>query len=104
MRKILICFIVVFLTGCAVKKNYSAIGGSRADGIIQLSYDMTQFEMPQPDEQQGITLARRKCNAWGYSGAEPFEGTVRTCNETTLSSCSSWRITKDYQCLGDLEK
>lgn len=96
--------ITVFISGCAVTKEYSATGGSRSDGVMKLSYEVGQLEIPHVNEQQGLELARRKCGGWGYSDAESLGGTTRTCNEFGLSQCRTWLITKEYQCLGSLEK
>ena len=97
-------FFTFLLLGCAVTKEYAATGGSRADGIIKLSYEQRRFEIPNINEQQGLNLARDRCKSWGYNDAQSFGGVIRTCNESGLSSCEQWLITKDYQCLGNLEK
>lgn len=104
--KILFLMVIaaVFSFGCSVTKEYSATGGSRSDGIMKLSYEFGQYEVPLTNEQQGLELARRKCKGWGYNDAESLGGITRNCNEVGLSQCKTWLITKEYQCLGSLEK
>jgi len=104
MKLLLVTFLTFFLFGCAVTKEYAATGGSRSDGIIKLSYEQRTFEVPNVNEQQGLNLARVKCKGWGYSDAESLGGITRTCNDSGLTQCHQWLITKEYQCLGSLEK
>lgn len=96
--------ISAFLTGCAAPKNWAATGGSRADGTIKLSYEFGMFENPQVSEEQGTQLAAARCSSWGYKNAEPFGGATKTCTMMSSSGCSTWLVTKEYQCLGSLEK
>jgi YecR-like lipoprotein/Prokaryotic membrane lipoprotein lipid attachment site len=99
-RSLLALLIVTGLAGCATQKEWVATGGSRADGTVRLSFEVAQFEAPQTNEQQGLTVARARCVAWGYQDAEAFGGVQRTCNERNSYGCTSWLITKEYQCLG----
>ncbi len=94
----------VSLTGCTAAKEWSATGGSRSDGVIRLSYEYHMFEVPQVDEQQGLELAKSRCSAWGYTGAQAFGGQTQLCNNPSSSGCGSWLVTREYQCLGTLEK
>lgn len=96
--------ITLVLYGCAVQKEYVATGGSRADGTIELSYEYGRFQAPRVNEQQGVTLAKRRCKAWGYSDAEPFGGKKQTCSFSDANGCAQWFVTAQYQCLGSLEK
>lgn len=96
--------VTIGLSGCATTKEWSATSGSRSDGVVKLSYEYGLFEQPQVSEQQGVELAKSRCIAWGYSGAEAFGGLTRVCNNRTPSGCNSWLVTREYQCLGKLEK
>lgn len=92
---------VALLTGCVTAKEWTAMGGSRADGTVRLSYEVWEMELPRVDEAQGIEVATRHCRSWGYNGAEPFRGTTRECSHVNGSgSCSFWIVSKDYQCIG----
>jgi len=90
----------VFLGGCATTKNWSATGGSRADGVVRLSYDYGMFEKPQLSEDQALSLARQRCSSWGYTGAEAFGGSTQQCSSPSGGGCQAWTVTKEYQCTG----
>jgi hypothetical protein len=45
--------IVICFTGCAAAKEWAATGGSRADGVVDLSYQYALFENAHVDEAQG---------------------------------------------------
>lgn len=101
MKAIFVAIIAVLLGGCAVTKDWSATGGSRSDGVVRLSYEVSEFEQAQLNEQQGINLATQRCKTWGYTGAEAFGGVTRQCNARGgFGGCASWVVTKEYQCLG----
>ncbi|WP_431051733.1 YecR family lipoprotein [Roseateles sp. L2-2] len=88
------------LTACAVNKQLIPTGGSRADGIVRMSYEYGGFENPKVDLQQGLSSAQQRCGAWGYSGAEPFGGGTRACTSFYQGTCNAWRVTVEYQCTG----
>jgi len=91
----------MLLAGCATTKDWSATGGSRSDGVVRLSYEVGEFERPQLSESQGIDLATRRCQTWGYTGAEAFGGVTRQCsNGGGFGGCAMWVVTKEYQCTG----
>ena len=89
---------IMSILGCAVDKQLTATGGSRADGIVKLSYEYGLFERPQLDGQQGITEARQRCSAWGYRNAQPFDGARQKCINHDGTNCLRWLVTIDYQC------
>lgn len=95
-------------TGCAkqVNKMWEASGGSRADATVEVGfvYDPTR-EIPQHNEQQAYQQAVKRCQAWGYTDAEPFGLVKSTCQNTVLQPfagpvCVSMLVTRQYQCLG----
>lgn len=91
------------LAGCATtsSKEWAATGGSRADGVVRLSFEHTEFEKPVLSESKALELAEHRCKSWGYTGAEAFGGATRQCNMPGgWSGCASWLITKAYQCNG----
>ena len=98
----IVSFMVVLISGCTAKKDWVATGGSRADGIMKLSYEYRSFETPEVNEQQAIKMATERCARWGYTSAEAFGGVVRTCTRESWGRICM--VTKEYQCLGDLEK
>jgi hypothetical protein len=96
---------MVCLAGCATTtKEWVATGGSRSDGVVKLSYQYGLFELPQVSEEQALTLAKRHCAAWGYTGAEPFGGQTVVCINPIPTGCRSWQVTREYQCTGNPEK
>jgi hypothetical protein len=100
MKKIIILItITIFLSACAIQKNWEATGGSKADGVIELSYTYGMFENPQLSEQQALDLAIQKCSAWGYKKAEAFGGAFSKCSLMTPNGCSQYLVTKGYQCI-----
>lgn len=107
MKRHLVFFVIAAfsITGCAhTKKEWAATGGSRADGVVKLSFQFRPFEYPEASAQQGLELAKSKCLAWGYKNAEAFGGVIQTCNDQDSRGCNSWLVTAEYQCLGSLEK
>ena len=104
LKFVLFAIIALSITGCATTKNWSATGGSRSDGVVKLSYEMGLFEQPQVNEQEGVNLAKQRCSSWGYNNSEAFGGLTKVCSESGSSGCTRWIVTKEYQCLGSLEK
>ena len=49
--------LAMVLSGCAVTKDWSATGGSRADGVVRLSYELGELETVQLNESQAVRLA-----------------------------------------------
>ena len=92
------------LAGCVSQKDWAATGGSRSDGTVKISYEYGKLEIPQVDEQQGNVIAKSRCSAWGYSGAEAFGGSVKVCNQSSLHGCDGWLVTREYQCTGTPQK
>lgn len=92
------------LTGCATPKDFYAVGGSRADGTVDMAYDFAQFEKPVVNKSQADRLANQKCSVWGYSSAEPFGGQTTNCQiRDGWGNCTAGQVIVKYQCLGDLD-
>lgn len=96
-----VAMILAATTGCVTTKEWSATGGSRADGVVRLSYEVGAMEQAQLSESQAIAMATRRCATWGYTGAEAFGGTTRQCNQPGgFGGCATWVVTKEFQCTG----
>jgi hypothetical protein len=93
-------FAVLCLVSCTTTKQYVPTGGSRADGMVALSYEYGLFEKPQADEEQAVTMAASSCSVWGYTGASPFGKTQQCLAFNGYGSCIRWQITQRYQCTG----
>lgn len=102
MRKAVIAIgITIALSGCAVQKDLVPTGGSRSGGTVELSYEFGMFEQPQVDLQQGARSAAKRCQAWGYSDAEPFGGQKNQCQQFNgYGNCIHTLVTIQYQCIG----
>lgn len=99
MGRMFLVLLIAVMAGCAVQKQWTATGGSRADGTVKLSYEFDEFEVPQITMEQGSPIAASRCRSWGYSGAEPFGGITRICTVFGgFGGCTHWMVTAEYQC------
>ena len=89
---------LVALTGCSVAKNWAATGGSRADGVVKLSYEVGGFEKPVL-QNDPLPLAIRRCQTWGYQTAEAFDASFNTCVFGSAYGCERYRVTREFQCV-----
>lgn len=96
--------LLVMLGGCAVQKEWIAVGGSRGDGTVKMAFEYGGFEVPKVDNERANVAAQQRCAAWGYTSAERFEGVERTCLGSNQYGCVRFRVTSTYQCLGQPEK
>lgn len=93
------------LSGClTVPKQWAPHGGSKADGVVKVAYEVLDVEIAQASEQQALDAATESCKAWGFIGAQPFGLETKTCNvyygQHGSSSCKSWIVSKPFQCTG----
>ena len=90
----------LLLTSCfPVTKTPVAIGGSRADGVIQMSFNYGLFESPKVNWEQTQATAKERCINWGYKNAKPLGGAITNCIYRDKSICSRMRVTIPYQCI-----
>jgi hypothetical protein len=94
------------LTGCGtfVAQLYTS-GGSRADAVVELSYnwDLLSYpgQTPELDLDAALYSAEEACQHWGYQGASPFQGVKKTCQMFNLyGGCIEYLFTYTYQCTG----
>ena len=93
--------IPMLMSGCAVQKTLTPVGGSRSDGTVTLAYTVAMFEAPKVDWEQGRQAAVRRCLAWGYNNAEAFGGQETHCNAYNgYGNCMNATIKVQYQCTG----
>ena len=101
MRRVMIVAAALVLSACAVQKEWIPTGGSRSDGMVRLSYEYGAFEKPILSGSQAQYMAAQRCGNWGYSGAEPFGGSLRRCSNFDPGfGCNRWMVTVSYQCTG----
>ena len=105
MRRTLIFVAALFaLTACIPPAIIPAsTSGSRADGIVEMSYTYSE-SAPRPVDWASATVeAQRRCNAWGYARTEAFAGEKRTCEvygEGAFATvCLRGTATRNFQCL-----
>ncbi|SDI06660.1 YecR family lipoprotein [Pseudomonas panipatensis] len=92
----------IAITGCATKKDFYAMGGSRADGTVNMAYDFAQFEQPVVNMDQAKSIAKSKCQVWGYQDAEAFGGKTQHCNQFNgYGTCIAGQVVLQYQCIGN---
>lgn len=90
--------VALLLTGCATPKQWEPTGGSKTDGIVQLSYEQGQFENGQSNAAQGLTAATGRCQFWGYKGAERSGSEKSVCRTMGKFNCLETTVTQDYAC------
>lgn len=91
--------IIFFCTGCTTIKIPQAVGGSKSDATVKLTYEYGFFEKPEVDWDKAKLKAKVKCNAWGYSNAEPFEASQDSCIAWNgYGNCIRRAVTTTYQC------
>lgn len=101
MKKILLLVSVLLVSACAtVDSTPQATGGSKADGTVNMSYEVGEFQQPVIDWSSIEGEAVRRCKAWGYKKAEKFGGSTRECIQPGgWNGCAITRHTHAYQCL-----
>lgn len=101
MKSMLTFIALIGLSACATNITPQATGGSKADGIVTLSYDVGQMQKPIVNWESAELEAERRCKAWGYKKAEAFGGSTRSCVQYGGfgGGCAVNQYTHSYQCL-----
>ena len=86
------------LGGCASTQDWASAGGDREQGVVRLSYQYPEFRQPEVSDTRAIALALNRCNAWGFSKAEPIAGQIRQCANVDDGNCNVWTVTREFQC------
>lgn len=97
---LLVC--AVLLAACTVKKTPMPYGGSKADGMVKLSYTIGSYRQAKVDKEQTRQRALKRCQAWGYENVQHF-GSTKECVRYSGFSCSAWRVKLKYQCIAESE-
>ena len=87
MKHLFFAVVGILLASCTtnVPKELVATGGSKADGVVELSYQYNELETPIVDKAKGQETAEKRCKAWGYK----------------WTSCGNYIVTIQYQCLDE---
>ena len=102
-REISIFFVVLCFSACAeVRKDWVVSGGSQTKGIVELSYQHKELEVPHTEDAQAQAVANIACHEWGYSNSRPFGRPIKNCNRGggSFEDCALWTVTRQYQCIG----
>lgn len=98
MKSLSFFIILIAVAGCATQKTLEATGGSRADGIVELAFEVGGLEVPQIDWADADAKAAKRCNAWNYRAAERFGGYKTQCIAYSQYGCVRQMVTVPYQC------
>ena len=90
--------VMLAVSSCATDITPFATGGSKADGTVSMSYEYHDYEQPVIDWEEVDKEALSICQKWGYSNAEAFGGSTRTCVAGTQYGCARYSVTTEYQC------
>ena len=97
--------------GCATVETETAewvgVGGGKADGMVILGIDVppkvgVTETIIHWDGRQANAEANRRCQNWGYSGAEAFNDKFpvqKICHPVGISPCWSKTYRIVYQCV-----
>lgn len=97
-----ITLIATAVAGCVTQRELLVMGGSRADGIVELGYQRNEFQHVEFDETTAEALAAKHCKGWGYQEAESFGTERSTClSRRGFGNCGSRQVVIQYQCVGD---
>lgn len=91
-----------FAAGCSVQRQWTATGGSRADGTITMAYEYGWLQTPHADDAQGALAAGQECENWGYKSAQAFPGATDSCEARDgYGNCMKHLVQKKFQCIGN---
>ena len=96
---LLILLFLLSFTSCTKRVNPQPAGGSKADGMVNLSYRIHKWKKAKVDTNEAKQKAIKRCKAWGYESATHF-GTTKNCVQYDMyGSCTFYRVMIKYQCV-----
>lgn len=99
-KNLLVAIIAVTaVSACEVAKTPVPTGGSRADALVEMSFEVGAYETPIVDWDTAAASATKRCQGWGYEKADPFEGVKNSCQAFNAYGCVASTVTRTYQCL-----
>lgn len=99
MKSVVVLFFALLISACTVNKQMYAVGGSKADGTVEMAYDVGAFETAKVDFNDAQSKATQKCKVWGYKAAEAFGGQKNTClARNGFGNCMQSQIIVPFQC------
>ena len=93
--------LAVLVAACTTQRVVPvATGGSKADASVEMGYNTGLFHPTEPDWPSAQITATKRCQAWGYSKAEGFDGVSTQCHQRNgYGQCLDATVTRTYQCL-----
>jgi len=100
MKRMTLLLMSLALAGCATAKTPSPVSGSKADGTVELAYEVGMLEVAEVNWEEARAKAQARCAAWNYSAAEPFGAAQQNCVAYDgYGGCVRHRVTRTYQCI-----
>lgn len=104
-QKLALISYMLILTACSnihspnesTPKQWEAIGGSKSDAVIELSYEYNINENSKINEASAYKEAKYRCENWGYKVGAPFNST-KTCLMYYNMNCMQWEVKEKFQC------
>ena len=94
--------IIILSAGCTKTVVPESSGGSRSDGLVEMSFDSTTSLFGKLDIQwdKAQIEATERCKAWGYHKAKRFGRGKQECiSRDGYGICLRWNAVLKYQCL-----
>ena len=92
---------LILLAGCTMPTQQPvAVDGSKSDATVTMAAEYSP-NGTLPNWTTADQAALERCEAWGYTGAEPLGAKFSSCAQLgAYGSCARTRETVTYQCLG----
>lgn len=94
----LLALLAFTMAGCTTDRTLQATGGSRADGVVEMSMELGGLERARVDWSHAQAEATLRCQAWGYQFAQKFGGQKEVCQQPGAYMCERTLVTVAYQC------
>ena len=77
-----------------------ATSGSKADATVTLTAEFSP-NGEQPRWGDALNVAKKRCGAWGYVGAEALGSVFQSCSLAgSYGTCNRYRQSMTFQCTG----
>lgn len=88
------------LPGCTrVVRKIPQLNGTDADkGLVRFNYDQWNYEIPNVQWEDALSLADKRCKDWGYPGVLKTPNPEKTCINGQPPTCMTWDVTTTLYC------
>ena len=84
---------VMLAAACSTPTQHPvATSGSKADATVTLTAEFSP-NGERPRWGDGLKTAKKRCGAWGYSGAEELGAIFQSCSLANNYGCTRYRET-----------